>query len=52
MIERGGWERERPVTEEILEPGLAWMVMATEAGGTERIQPGNFGLLGISFEFD
>lgn len=25
-----------------LEPGLAWMVMATEEGGTKRIHPGNF----------
>ncbi|KAF3441667.1 hypothetical protein FNV43_RR15582 [Rhamnella rubrinervis] len=27
--------------EEILEPGLAWMVMATEEGGRERIKEGN-----------
>lgn len=29
-----------PVMEATLEPGLAWMVMATEEGGTERIQAG------------
>jgi hypothetical protein len=28
------------VMEEVLEPGLAWMVMATEEGGMERIQEG------------
>lgn len=34
-------KRERPAMEEILEPGLAWMVMATEEGVRERIQVGN-----------
>ena len=29
-----------PVMEADLEPGLAWMVMATEEGGTARMQDG------------
>ena len=30
-----------PVMEEDLAPGLAWMVMATDEGGTERMDDGN-----------
>lgn len=30
-----------PVMAASLEPGLAWMVIATELGGTERMQAGN-----------
>lgn len=39
-----------PVMAATLEPGLAWMVMATEEGGTERIQAGKLLLvLGVGF---
>lgn len=33
-----------PVTVACLEPGLAWMVMETEDGGTARIHAGNLGV--------
>lgn len=33
-------KRESPVMEAVLEPGLAWMVIATEEGVMERIQDG------------
>lgn len=36
-----------PVMEEDLEPGLAWMVMATEDGGIDRIQGGKLWLGGF-----
>lgn len=34
-----------PVMEHDLEPGLAWMVMETEEGGTKRIHEGKFSSL-------
>lgn len=37
--EIGDWER-GPVMVAILEPGLAWMVIATEEGATTRRQAG------------
>lgn len=40
-------EREGPVMEAILEPGLAWMVMATEEVGMYRIEVGKL-LLGFT----
>ena len=51
-------EREIPVTDADLEPGLAWMVMATEEGAMLRLHDGNLsvfsgggGALGSAFAF-
>ena len=41
-----------PVMEEDLEPGLAWMVIATEDGGIDRIQDGKLWLGGFTEEED
>ena len=41
-----------PVMEEDLEPGLAWMVIATEDGGIDRIQDGKLWLGGFAEEDD
>ena len=38
--------------EEDLEPGLAWMVIATEDGGIDRIQDGKLWLGGFTEEED
>jgi hypothetical protein len=41
-----------PVMEADLEPGLAWIVMATEEGGTARMQDGKlfWGLGAVGFD--
>jgi hypothetical protein len=42
-----------PVMEADLEPGLAWIVMATEEGGTARMQDGKlfWGLGAVGFDW-